>query len=74
MAKAQVVARNIRAALARQEIRIVDLATAIGMGRMSLSNRLNGRVDFRLSELERITAQIGSSIEALLAENPGDRR
>lgn len=74
MSKAQIAARNIRAALARRETRILNLATAIGMGRMSLSNRLNGRVDFRLNELERIAEQIGSPIEALLAENPGDRR
>ena len=45
---------ELRAAVARKGLTMGELAEKIGIGIASMSNKANGRMDFRASEIERI--------------------
>ena len=61
-------AANIRAELARNGKTQADLAELLGITRQGVSQRLLGRVDFRLRELSLIADFLGVTVTALLGE------
>lgn len=52
-----------KAALVRNGMNTQDLAERIGMLRQSLSYRINNIVEFRISEVEKISQILGLSLE-----------
>lgn len=68
MTKDQRVPANIRAEVARRGLRQKDLAEMLGMSQASVSARLHGRVEFRLSEIEVLASIWGISLSYLLGE------
>jgi transcriptional regulator with XRE-family HTH domain len=63
------VAANVRAELARKRITQMEVAACLGVSRQNVSQRLNGRVDFRVSELVAIAGLLDIPAAALLAES-----
>ena len=45
---------NIKAELARHDLKISDLAESLGITTQSMYNKLNGKYDFNLSELTSV--------------------
>jgi transcriptional regulator with XRE-family HTH domain len=62
------VAANVRAELARRRISQTTVAQRLGVSRQNVAQRLNGRVDFRVSELVAIAALLDVPVTALLTE------
>lgn len=54
MTPTQAVAAEIRAALARKQVRQHELAAHLGMSQPALSQRLNGRQDISIPEMVEI--------------------
>lgn len=52
-----------KAALVRNGMNTQDLAERIGMLRQSLSYRINNIVEFRISEVEKISQILGLTLE-----------
>lgn len=63
----QRVAANVRAELARRRVNQQALATAMGMGLMSISRRMSGQVSFSIAELYRVAEILKVDISALIA-------
>lgn len=63
------VADNVRAELARQGKRQVDIAEQLGFTRQALSKRLHGHVDFRVAELHAIAELLGIPISKLVNDS-----
>ncbi|MBP6571334.1 MAG: hypothetical protein QG655_3235 [Actinomycetota bacterium] len=61
-------AANIRAELARNGKTQSDLADHLGITRQALSQRLLGRVDFRMGEVTATASFLSTSISALVGE------
>lgn len=59
---------NVRAELARRRKRQEDLAELLGLTRQAVSQRLLGRVDFRIAELQAIADYLEVPIGTLVAE------
>jgi len=59
-------AANIRAELARNSKSQGDLAELLGITRQGVSQRLLGRVDFRLGELRTISEFLGVTVGELV--------
>lgn len=57
---------NIRAELARRGKSQGDLAELLGITRQGVSQRLLGRVDWRISELQAIAAMLGTTVGQLV--------
>ena len=60
------IASEIRAEMARQGVRASDLAPQVGLSLPTLYGRLNGKIDLRLGEVDRIAAALGLSLSDLL--------
>lgn len=54
---------ELKAALARKGMTATALAEMIGISRQSLSYRINNSVEFRISEVEKISQILGLSLE-----------
>ncbi len=61
-------AANIRAELARNGKTQSDLADHLGITRQALSQRLLGRVDFRMGEVTAAATFLGTTIATLVGE------
>ena len=57
---------NIRAELARRGKSQGDLAQLLGITRQGVSQRLLGRVDWRISELQTIAEMLGTTVGQLV--------
>lgn len=64
---AAAIAANIRAQMARNGLYQFEVGLALGLSQAQISERLRGRVEFRLSEIERLAGLFGCSITDLLA-------
>ena len=60
-------ASAVRAEMARKRITQGGLAAALGVSPAAVSRRLNGVVEFSVSELETVAHLVGLTAEALLA-------
>lgn len=58
----QIVARNVKAEAVRYGLSIEDLENALDKGKTALHARLNGSVEFRPSELERLADAMGIEV------------
>ncbi|WP_373202627.1 helix-turn-helix transcriptional regulator [Mycobacterium marinum] len=63
------VAANVRAELARKNKRQEHLADLLGFTRQAVSQRLLGRVDFRVAELQAIADYLEVPISALVGDS-----
>jgi transcriptional regulator with XRE-family HTH domain len=61
-------ARAVRAEAARAGVTGNELAEALGMSRSALQRRLDGRVDWTISELRQVAGHLGVPIAALIPE------
>lgn len=57
---------NVRAELARRRIRQIEVAEKLGVSRQNVAQRLNGTVDFRVSELAVIADMCGITLAELV--------
>ena len=62
------VAANIKAELARRDKTQEDLAAVLNISRQGISQRLLGRVAFRVYELQKIADYLGVPVAELLAD------
>lgn len=62
----EVIAGEVRAALARSQVRQSELAAAIGISQAALSERLNARRPFDTDQLTRICDHLGLDVSVLL--------
>lgn len=69
MAQTSHVAANIRAEIARRGKNQVDVAEALGITRQAVSNRLLGRVEFRVSEVQAIADYLGVPASVLVDDH-----
>lgn len=65
--KAQRVADNIRAEVARRRLSQVKLAEQVGIRQQALSRRLTGSTPFRIDELARIAEVLDIPLAELVA-------
>ena len=63
-------AGEVRASIARQRPKksVSGLASALGIRRATISNRINGHIPFSFSELELVAEYLGTSSIDLLAK------
>lgn len=54
---------EFKAALVRKGLTAGDLAEMIGISRQSLSYRMNNIVEFRISEVEKVSQILGLTLE-----------
>lgn len=66
MTQAQAVPRNVKAEMVRAGLRQADLARPLGISQQGVSARLNGRVDFTITELEIVAETIGVPLAHLI--------
>ena len=59
---------NIRAEMARNGKTQTDLAQLLGITRQSVSQRMLGRVDFRVSEVQAIATSLNVTVADLIGE------
>jgi hypothetical protein len=64
------IAANVRAEMARQQLEGKALALVIGKSNASTSDRLAGRIHFRVDELQRTAAWLGVTLDRLLEPAP----
>jgi transcriptional regulator with XRE-family HTH domain len=62
------VAANVRAELARHRISQTSVAKHLGVSRQNVAQRLNGNVDFRISELITIAELVGIPVTTFLTD------
>ncbi len=65
MTDQQRIARNVRTELARQGRRQNEIAKAIGMSAIALYRRMNGKVPWKVSELQTLARELGVPLETL---------
>lgn len=61
------VATNVRAEASRRGIATHEIAKVLGTSTAAVSRRMNERVEFKLSELEKIARLLDVPIEILVA-------
>ena len=66
----EAIAGEIRAAAARQQLRNVDVAKAIGQSPMNTSRRMRGLTPFGLDELPTLADLFGCAVEDLIPSWP----
>ena len=66
-----VVAANVRAEAARRGMTQADVARAMGLSRMAVSDRYRGRTPWTLDELEAVSSRLRCPVSALLARPEG---
>jgi transcriptional regulator with XRE-family HTH domain len=62
---AKIVAANVRAEMARQQIRQSDVARALGIGQASVSRKLAGEVPFDVGQIVDLAVLFGVSTARL---------
>jgi transcriptional regulator with XRE-family HTH domain len=62
------IAENTRAAKARRRVTDAQIATALGLTRSGVNDRMNGNAHWRIEELEALAAFLDITLDALLAE------
>jgi transcriptional regulator with XRE-family HTH domain len=62
------VAAEVRAEMARQHKYQEDIAQVLGISRVVVGMRLNGRTPFKLNEVEALAAYFGVPISSLIRE------
>lgn len=60
--------RNLRAEMARYDMTVKDLADICGISLVTMSNKLNGHVDFTLSEVRAIVTYFSGKGDDVTAE------
>jgi transcriptional regulator with XRE-family HTH domain len=60
----------IRAELARRGLKQVDVAEKLGIDPAQVGRRMNGDIDWRLSELQAVAAMLEVPVSALVDEPP----
>lgn len=65
------VATEVRAELGRQRISVNELARRLGWSQPYLARRVSGVVALDLTDVERISAELGVSVSALFGEAVG---
>ena len=62
---------NLNAEMARNKITQIDLAKLLNMSPSTLSEKMNGKKDFKLSECKKIAKEafVNCSIDYLFSEN-----
>lgn len=63
------VAAEVRAEMARQQVTQITLSTRIGMSQQSLSERLRGKTPFTTDDLEKVAGALGVHPATLLGGN-----
>ena len=63
---------NLKAALAAKGITQIDLAKRIGLCSKSLSLKMNGKVDFTLTDMQRIIKELGGGSMDYLFKKSGE--
>ncbi len=58
----------IRAELARRGVRQMDIAELLGLHPSQITSRINGDIDWRLSELQAMAAHLNVPISRLIDE------
>lgn len=61
-------AANVRAEMARKQVRQVRLAERLGISQAAVSRRLNGTKDFTVGELHTVADLLGVPVADLLGE------
>lgn len=64
------VAANVRAEVARRQLRQIDVAEALGLNQRAVSRRLTGQVEFSATELHALAHLLDTSVDALLGNTP----
>lgn len=59
-------AANIRAEMARRNVRQIALAKHLGLSQTAISRRLNGEVEFSVAELVSVASLLGVPAAVLL--------
>jgi len=62
-------AANVRAEMARRQVRQVTLAQRLGLSQAAISRRINGETEFSVAELLAVADLLGVSASALLGED-----
>ena len=62
----QIIAAEVRAAVARKRVRLDELSAATGIARSTLSNKINGNSDFTVSELVEVAIALDVSAAEFL--------
>lgn len=65
MSYAETIAANVRAEARRREIKNQDLAEILGISVVSLSKRMNSKIEFKPSELETLASYMDIDIAVL---------
>lgn len=65
---AQSVAGNVRAEMARARVPQVRIAAALGLTQQAVSRRLRGEVEFTVSELATVAAELSVPVSALIPD------
>lgn len=63
---ASAVAAEVRAAMARKNVRQHELAAALGVSAMAMSRRVSGRIAFDVRELAEVAAYLRVDVGSLL--------
>ena len=66
--RSEIVSRNVRAEIARSGMKHRDVAQEIGMLYPTLRNRISGRAEWRIDELDRLATLLGVPLARLLEE------
>lgn len=61
------IAANVRAAMARRRVNQETVAAAIGKTRQAVGGKVNGRVHFRVDELQAIAELLDVPFDELIA-------
>lgn len=69
----QILARNIKAEAVRYGLTIEDLENVLGKGKTALHARLNGTVEFRPSEMQRLADAMGIEVADFFKTQGKDR-
>lgn len=66
------VGANVRAAMAARRVEQAAIADLIGKSQPSVSDRLTGKTEFRVGELQAIAQFLAVPLEQLLAAAPAE--
>lgn len=68
MAKSKCIFENIRREIGARNVAQKELAALIGISEKSMSQKLMGAVEFKLSEMRTLAAFFGKSLDYLFGE------
>ncbi|MBF0807319.1 helix-turn-helix domain-containing protein [Rothia nasimurium] len=70
MTYTKTVATNVRAEASRRGVTSHDIAQILGISSAAVSRRMNEKIEFKISELEKIALLLDVPIEVLVAPAP----